>query len=105
VSAVHSHAQLVWDEVRKASFPIRATQAKAVDDALESARVVGVLDHWGQRYHCDPPHPILQDDGTFVVHWFFVRDGIAIPREGIGSTPVAARAAAVKAIESGEAGW
>lgn len=71
-------------------------------DALERARVVGVLDAWAERTGVEPAvYRSLNKPGL----WCCDCDGLSDPnarRRFYGNSRDAARAAAAKAIESGE---
>lgn len=83
--------------------PIPVEPGSNLAEIIERARVVGVLDAWAEKNECDPPHPVRQANGSFVVFWMTVGFGdIWSENEAVGSTPDAARAAAAKAIENGE---
>ncbi len=70
---------------------------RIVFDALECARVVGVLDAWAERNSCDPFRTEPYNAGAL-----WICRSAYCPIRFEGPTADAARAAAAKAIESGE---
>lgn len=90
------------NDVIRAAGSILQMSAEELEQALERARVVGVLDAWAAV-------PALDSDRSWATRC--VEEGLLFAchlvthdsnRKWFGKTPDAARAAAAKAIESGE---
>lgn len=94
MSAIYS------DKIEGAAFITRAVM-REVEEAVERARVVGVLDAWAKRV-AGRAHTMRNGDMSEVCDLEFVNGRTKHNKGFFGPTPDAARAAAAKAIEAGE---
>lgn len=94
--------------MKSKSLPVRTPEALAQEicEALERARVVGVLDAWAQSCPGWAWRCVGSTSGRFCCEGVFIhpnREPLTDERfDCYGPTPDAARAAAAKAIESGK---